>query len=82
MAFADINPNLSYYPTLTLRDSTIRLNFGDSPFKACPSGYTAIPYQGTSKKTAPKKRSMLALILEPTRELAQQTFMLFRESYD
>ena len=85
MAYTDINSHLSFYPTVTLRDSTIHLNFGATPFQSCPAGYTAIPYQSTAKRAAPKKRSMLALILEPTRELAQQTFALsmrLMTSYD
>ena len=62
------------YPAVCLRDSKAIFNFGETPFNSCPNGYQAIPFSGTVEKEVSTKRSLLALILEPTRELAQQTY--------
>ena len=58
----------------------MRFNFGDTPFKFPPSsGYSATSKvassvaRGSVKKGAGHKTPM-ALIIEPSRELAQQTY--------
>ena len=74
IAYSNIDSSLIYYPTVCLRDSKAIFNFGETPFNSCPNGYQAIPFSGTVEKEVSTKRSLLALILEPTRELAQQTY--------
>ena len=74
IAYSNVNTQNELYPTIYLRDATVVCNFGATSFKACPEGYAPIPYQSIEKRFLYKKRSLLALILEPTRELAQQTY--------
>lgn len=95
----------------TFQNAEMRFNFGDTPMKHLPSGYTPlaktktlVPFQGTCNTTnntvtnyflsrsfndpfsssllaqptpkltdGKKKQVPMALILEPARELAQQT---------
>lgn len=73
VAFINVDSRLKYYPVVTLRDASVTFNFGDRPFAFCPEGYAPIPYESTKQTVEYKKRNLLALILEPTRELAQQT---------
>lgn len=73
IAFTNVDSSLKYYPVATIRDGSGTFNFGDRPFAFCPEGYGPIPYEGVQRTVEQKKRSLLALILEPTRELAQQT---------
>jgi len=83
----DIPKNLrgsTFYASVTLKNAELRFNFGDTPFKHLPQG----SFQGLVKANsndvvkntvgaAPAKftniSSPAALIMEPSRELAQQT---------
>ena len=76
MAYANINPNNAYFPAVLMRNSTITFNFGESVFQYLPSDASPIPYISMQKQGQVSKRNLIALILEPTRELAIQTYLL------
>jgi len=74
------------YPAICIKNGELRVNFGDEPFRrTVPDGFTpltrAAPTQtvgnfhlgGSTLAAAMKGRRPLALILEPTRDLAEQT---------
>ena len=76
------------YPAVVLKNAEMKFNFGASPFKNLPQGYKGVA-QATAEETkamsaevtVKKGRNPLVLILEPTRELAEQThqqIMLFK----
>lgn len=72
IAFSDVKSDLQYFPTLCLKGSRITVNF-TSPFESVPPLYSSISSAPQIQPYSPN-RSVLALILEPTRELAEQTF--------
>ncbi|CAL8097098.1 unnamed protein product [Calicophoron daubneyi] len=75
------------FPCVCLKNAEVRLNFGDSPFvHNPPSGWLPVgaaeganivesTFTGSSVagQSAPKPNAPLALIMEPSRELAEQT---------
>jgi len=70
----------AWYPAIVLKNAEVELNMGDTPFKFPPqNGYiglkSALPDCTTIKALGKltSGRPPLALILEPSRELAQQT---------
>ncbi|CAB4064020.1 DDX1 [Lepeophtheirus salmonis] len=75
----------AFFPTVSLKNSELELNFGDSPFKYPPSnGFIAFskaeskdvvknPRAPSSKILTKINNAPLAIIIEPSRELAQQT---------
>ncbi|KAF2360261.1 DEAD/DEAH box helicase domain [Trinorchestia longiramus] len=78
--------NTAFFPAVVLKNAEMAFNFGESAFKFPPSGgYKAVseaPAQCTAtglQKTAdqgsfkPKNNAPQALIIEPSRELAEQT---------
>lgn len=73
------------FPAVALKNAELVLNFGDSPMKySAPEGFvplTSAPPETTATWVAaaaaclaPGARKPLALILEPARDLAEQTF--------
>ena len=61
-----------------MKGGNITVNFGtdpSSPLRYLPAGFSPIPPK-ESKKSAVKTefRNIMAVILEPTRELAEQTY--------
>lgn len=62
---------MSYYPAVCLKNASISVRFA-APFAHLPPDCLPLPQEETPVPAGP--RSLLALILEPTRELAQQTF--------
>jgi ATP-dependent RNA helicase DDX1 len=72
--------NRAFYPTVTLKNAELLLNFGGTPFKYPPKGgFKGLTEADISQTTLSgagiqtKGRKPLALILEPSRELAEQT---------
>jgi ATP-dependent RNA helicase DDX1 len=73
----------TFFAAVTLKNAEMRFNFGDTPFNNPPqAGYCAlskagglVPFQSCGTESRPGKRegSVMALIMEPARELAQQT---------
>ena len=72
IAFSNINSAFHYYPTVCLKDSSICVTLS-APFESLPLEYSSISV-APKTKPQPANRSVLALILEPTRELAEQTY--------
>eukprot|EP00026_Physarum_polycephalum_P004090 Phypoly_transcript_04107.p1 GENE.Phypoly_transcript_04107~~Phypoly_transcript_04107.p1 ORF type:complete len:722 (+),score=91.51 Phypoly_transcript_04107:71-2236(+) len=77
----------AFYPAAVLKNAEMKFNFGTSdaaPLKHLPEGYTAVgradpthvasAAANASAPDAKKVRKPLALILEPSRELAEQTY--------
>ena len=76
-----------YIFVVVVQNAEMKFNFGDSPFKYPPGGYEGVskasnlvPYSGSAPAVAhggPKKgsgrKTPMAIIIEPARELAQQT---------
>ena len=71
------------YPSVVLKNAEIEFNFGASPFKhAPPEGYTGVDQADAAAKTSGDAdgggdagaRRPLAVVLEPTRDLAEQTY--------
>ncbi|XP_014244665.1 ATP-dependent RNA helicase Ddx1 [Cimex lectularius] len=74
------------YPTVCLKNAEIAFNFGSKPLKHLPKGYKPLTEaepshlkdndHNTSEKVALKKvnNAPQALIIEPSRELAEQTY--------
>lgn len=71
--YLSISPltQMSYYPAVCLKNASISVRFA-APFAHLPPDCLPLPQEETPVPAGP--RSLLALILEPTRELAQQTF--------
>lgn len=78
--------NEPFYPALVLKNAEIRFNLGQAPFKyPPPPGYVSIIEAGNQKVPNPKaepvvtgpapakQKSPQAIIIEPSRELAEQT---------
>ncbi|XP_076655905.1 ATP-dependent RNA helicase Ddx1 [Halictus rubicundus] len=80
----------TYYPAVVLKNAEMSFNFGAQPFKHAPSGdYIALasaskefvkenPMNSSSARSKddgkPKCNAPQAIIIEPSRELAEQTF--------
>lgn len=72
VAYSGIKKDDVYFPALLLKNCKVTVSLKE-PFQFPPSGYAAISDETpTPHPNAP--RSLLALILEPTRELATQTW--------
>ncbi|CAI5449403.1 unnamed protein product [Caenorhabditis angaria] len=78
------NPSNCLYPAVLLQNSALDVNFGGKPFKYEPgNGFIAINqakencvrWFSKEKKGIIDLNSPLCVILEPTRELVQQTFI-------
>lgn len=81
--------NETFYPAIVLKNAEVMLNFGDTPFKNdVPAGYVACAKadsknikanavsqsQSQSQQSLqPKPNAPQAIIIEPSRELAEQT---------
>ncbi len=76
-----------FFPTITLSNSAAELNFGSTPFKYPPSmkGYISIVSLPITElftsdsaesyiSSKPGQRPPMALIIEPTRDLAEQVY--------
>jgi ATP-dependent RNA helicase DDX1 len=72
----------TFYAAVTLKNAEMTFNFGDSTFKHTPqAGYTAlskasalVPFQSGGMESGRRREGqVMALIMEPARELAQQT---------
>ncbi|KAL3318297.1 ATP-dependent RNA helicase ddx1 [Cichlidogyrus casuarinus] len=79
--------NIGLVPSVVLKNAEIKFNFGAEPFKfQPPKGFVPILSADPSNKFVPvksiqakgdvrlKERAPIAVIIEPTRELAEQTF--------
>lgn len=85
--------NETFYPAVVLKNAEILFNFGDTPFKYNPpSGFVACAKadsknikintvsQSQSQGTfQPKPNAPQAIIIEPSRELAEQTYDQLRK---
>uniref|UniRef100_A0A183EP44 ATP-dependent RNA helicase DDX1 n=1 Tax=Gongylonema pulchrum TaxID=637853 RepID=A0A183EP44_9BILA len=78
--------NTALFPAVVLKNAEIRFNFGDSEFKNLPEGYIAVSKAESENvlvspngvsSSAPKKvaepNAPACIIIEPTKELAEQT---------
>lgn len=79
--------NEAFYPAVVLKNAEILFNFGDAPFKYnAPQGYVAcskvnatnikvnsVSQSQTQQSLQPKPNAPQAIIIEPSRELAEQT---------
>lgn len=70
----------AFYVACTLKNSSLTYNFGEAPFKHPPGfGYKPIGKADASQlvagavKEGKKRSGPMAIILEPSRELAEQT---------
>lgn len=73
----------TFYAAVTLKNAEIKFNFGDTPFKFPPkggfvglakaSGLRTAEAGRAAKKAEVNLKAPFALIIEPSRELAQQT---------
>ena len=70
----------AFYVACTLKNSSLTFNFGDTPFKHPPGfGFQPISKADSSilvagaVKEGKKRSGPMAVILEPSRELAEQT---------
>ncbi|XP_065077898.1 ATP-dependent RNA helicase Ddx1 [Ochlerotatus camptorhynchus] len=81
--------NSSFYPAVVLKNAEMSFNFGETDFKyAIPDGFVAVckvphdnlavnPNTGgdsASQDSKPKPNAPQAIVIEPSRELAEQTF--------
>lgn len=80
----------TFYPAVVLKNAEMQFNFGAQPFKySPPSGYTPIsstpkdfvrnnPVSGAQSQSSnvrkKVKNSPQAIVIEPSRELAEQTY--------
>ena len=76
VAFTDISKEECYYPTVALKNAKVSVSL-KLPFGFPVPSFFPVPETAGSSAPVPaspnQPRSLLALILEPTRELAQQT---------
>eukprot|EP00035_Acanthoeca_spectabilis_P037034 m.43232 g.43232 ORF g.43232 m.43232 type:complete len:731 (+) comp8404_c0_seq2:376-2568(+) len=82
----------AFYAAATVKNAELRFNFGSSPFAFPPAGdyadFTGLAHakpdeRGAKKSAAGKSRTPMAIVIEPSRELAEQTFAqieLFRKN--
>ncbi|KAI6238933.1 ATP-dependent RNA helicase DDX1 [Aphelenchoides fujianensis] len=81
--------NSAFYPAVLLKNAAVKLNFGEAPFKHSPTGgFRAVKDADREHSVQSAKNSVAAankvasrptnapvcLIVEPTKELAEQTF--------
>lgn len=80
--------DVAFFPTVVLKNAEMQFNFGTQPFKFAPSkGWTALceapkdhvknsDYTGTASSgtVKPINNAPQAIIIEPSRELAEQTY--------
>lgn len=85
--------NSAFFPAVVLKNAEMAFNFGDKPFKYdLPSGYKAINSipkdktvmntNGETSADVPQKKlnnAPQAIIIEPSRELAEQTYEQIRK---
>lgn len=77
MAFSNVKPSLHYYPTVCIKNCSVVVRFAaQSSLRPFPAEASPIPSPAASNSGRATKRNIMALILEPTRELAQQTYFL------
>ena len=83
----------TFYPAVVLKNAEILFNFGDSDFKfPLPDGYQAVckasidnikinpnVHSTTTVDNKPKPNAPQAIVIEPSRELAEQTFAQFQK---
>ncbi|XP_058801353.1 ATP-dependent RNA helicase Ddx1 isoform X2 [Phymastichus coffea] len=84
----------TFYPAVVLKNAEMSFNFGAQPFKyPPPTGYIAVsaaskeqikvnPVNSSQSQSAPEKPSPnapQAIVIEPSRELAEQTFDQFHK---
>lgn len=79
VAFTNISKEDCYYPTVTLKNAKVTMTL-KAPFRFPVPSFLPVPETTTNPSTSTptsashnQSRSLLAVILEPTRELAQQT---------
>uniref|UniRef100_A0A0N5A8A6 ATP-dependent RNA helicase n=1 Tax=Syphacia muris TaxID=451379 RepID=A0A0N5A8A6_9BILA len=78
--------NLQFFPAVVLKNAQIRFNYGDSELKYLPEGYVGVckaNFENTveflhgsnnsGNKKTPDPNAPACIILEPTKELAEQT---------
>jgi ATP-dependent RNA helicase DDX1 len=85
----------AFYAATTLKNAELQFNFGDTPFKHPPTGvyaeFTGLAHakpderavKAAASAASGKGRTPMAVIIEPSRELAEQTFAqieLFRKN--
>ena len=76
VAFSDVKPSLHYYPTICIKNCSVVVRFAaQSSLRPFPAEASPVPSPSASKSGISTKRNIMALILEPTRELAQQTYL-------
>lgn len=79
--------SLTFFPAVVLKNAEMAFNFGALPFKHPPAGYVAVSaapkesirdnnVSGTSvgDNLKPSNNAPQAIVIEPSRELAEQTF--------
>ncbi|XP_055628794.1 ATP-dependent RNA helicase Ddx1 [Toxorhynchites rutilus septentrionalis] len=80
--------NGNFFPAVVLKNAEMSFNFGESDFKhPIPDGFVAVckvsheqlavnsnTGEATAQDTKPKPNAPQALVIEPSRELAEQTF--------
>lgn len=71
-----------FFPTIALSGASVEVNFGQKPFRHLPLGYAAMSSlqliaADSNEAFATHKRKPLALIIEPTRDLAEQVYESF-----
>ena len=83
VAFSHINPKLVLYPAILLKDCSIEVNFGSRPFHTNVRNFPALNNAGSHIHQPPASSSTssgpVAIIIEPTKELAEQVYNTFLE---
>eukprot|EP01126_Amoeba_proteus_P043433 TRINITY_DN4766_c1_g2_i4.p1 TRINITY_DN4766_c1_g2~~TRINITY_DN4766_c1_g2_i4.p1 ORF type:complete len:639 (-),score=112.13 TRINITY_DN4766_c1_g2_i4:552-2360(-) len=67
--------NVPMYPAIVIRSSSVKINFGGKPLKYPPKDFLPLSSVtiGDTQGKAVERKSPLAIIFEPSRELAIQT---------
>ena len=74
VAFSNVKSSLHYYPTICLKNCSAVVRFAaQSSLRPFPAEASPIPPPAATASSQTAKRNIMALVLEPTRELAQQT---------
>lgn len=83
IAFSHINPKLVLYPAVLLKDCSLEANFGSVPFVSNGRGFPGLNDAGAHLHHPPISSNTssgpVALIIEPTKELAEQVYTTFTE---
>ena len=86
-AFDVVKVGSIYFPTICVKNAECQMNFGGSDFQCLPDGFIGVAQAGEMASPNPLAlfaankggKGPFAIVIEPTRDLAEQTFRVFED---